>query len=55
MKILNKCLIAGIAAIGLSGAILGTSAIAAPADSGYDGCPMNMGGPGPGNCYVESG
>ncbi len=52
MKILNKCLIAGIAAVGMSGAILGT-AIAAPADSGYDGCPMNMGGPGPGNCYVD--
>lgn len=53
MKILNKCLIAGIAAIGLSAATLGTSAIAAPAEEGYVGCPMNMGGPGPDNCYTD--
>ena len=53
MKILNKCLIAGIAAVGLSAAALGASAIAAPADTAYDGCPMNMGGPGYGNCYVD--
>ena len=52
MKILNKCLIAGIAATGFVVAGLGTGAIAAPADDGYVGCPMNMGGPGPGNCDV---
>lgn len=55
MKILNKCVIAGIAAIGLGAASLGATAIAAPADDGYVGCPMNMGGPGPGNCYVDQG
>lgn len=53
MKILNKYLIAGITAISLSAAALGTSAIAAPADEGYIGCPMNMGCPGPDNCYAD--
>ena len=55
MKKLNKCLAAGIAALGITAACFSTPAIAAPQDDGYAGCPMYMmgGGPGPGYCYGD--